>query len=152
MVLGGGEQTAEDETEASQQVEVAPTTRNCTQVIHQDDERPNDEQGKHQDGNPTRTDLDVLGNRRGVTSRGGDAVLIVSWGFGTGLTGTGAFGSRASASCPLWRCHTISVRARGCGSHPRRSVEFVERLIERSDSTSFGVRKLPQNLSDLLAG
>ena len=47
-VFGGGEQTAEHHTETGKQVPVAATTRDETQVIEQDHQRANTEEGEHE--------------------------------------------------------------------------------------------------------
>ena len=66
MVFGGGEQAAQDKSEAENQVVVATAARNGAQVIQQNDERTQNKQGKHQDRNPARADFDVLGDWWGI--------------------------------------------------------------------------------------
>ena len=114
MIFGGGKQTAQNKSQAKDQVVVTSATRNGAQVIQQDDEGTQDKESEHQDRHPARTDFDVLGNWRGITRRCRDSVLVVSWGFGTGLTGTSALRSRASACFPFRRCHERRVYALKC--------------------------------------
>ena len=109
MEFSGGKQTAQNKSEAEHQVIVTTTARNSTQVVQQNDECAENEEGEHQDRDPTGTDLDVLGNWRGIARRCCDPVLVVSWGSGTGLAGASALGGRASACFPFRRCHERRV-------------------------------------------
>lgn len=114
MVFRGGEETAENAGQTEEEVIVAATTGNGAQVVQQDDQAPEDEQGEHQDGYPAGAFLDVLRNGRGVS--GGRChtmfVLIrcprpaVS---GSRFLGSSAFGSRSAASFTFRRCHEGSV-------------------------------------------
>ncbi len=76
MVFGGGVETAQDAGKTQQKVIVAAAARYGAQVIEQDHQAAEDEQGEHQDRHPTRAFLDVLGNRWGVSGGCGDAVFV----------------------------------------------------------------------------
>lgn len=153
MVFRGSKQTAQNKSEAEHQVVVATSARNGAQVIQQNDEGTQDEEGKHQDRNPRGTDFDVLRNWWGVTRRCRDAVLVMSWGFGTGLTGASALGSRASACFPFRRCHERRVYALKCRAPtPTGRICWQARGVTRVlvlDSYDSFVYNLVQYLGEL---
>ena len=66
MVFSGGEQAAQDKSEAQNQVVVTTAARNSTQVVKQNDERTQNKQGEHQNWNPAWADYDVFGDWRGI--------------------------------------------------------------------------------------
>ncbi len=153
MVFGGGEQTTQNTSEAEHQVIVTTATRNGAQVVQQDDERTQNEEGEHQDRDPTGTDFDVLRNWRGIASRCRHPVLVVSWGSGTGLAGASALRSRASACFPFRRCHERRVYALKCRA-PTPTDRFcwqamgVTRVLVLDSYDSF-VYNLVQYLGEL---
>ncbi len=97
MIFRGCVQTAENRSQTNQQVDVAPATRDGSQVVQKDHERAQNEQGKHQHRNPCRTLFDVIRHRRRVAARSRNTVFVdVDLSLAGGLR-TGSLGSRSSA-------------------------------------------------------
>lgn len=97
MVFRGCVQATENRAQSDQQVDVASTPGNGSEVIQQDHEGSEDEQREHQHGNPGRTLLHVLGNRGCIATRSRDAVLIGFHLARAGSLGTSSLRGRSSA-------------------------------------------------------
>lgn len=69
-IFRGGVQATKHERKATKEVPVAAPTRYCTQVVTQNNKRPEAEQNEHQDGHPRRAHVVALWRGRRITRAG----------------------------------------------------------------------------------
>ena len=109
MVFRGCVQPAQNRPETDEQIDVAATSGDCAQVVEQDDEGSDDEQGEHQNRHPCRTLLDVFGNGGRVAARGRNSMLVMIPLAFTGGLRASALRGRSSARSSFRRCHDQQV-------------------------------------------